>query len=264
MAPASTNAFRIARTLSDIFPANYLWTLLLHNVLLASLCWMLGIAVKRREWRVNYTRKINHFALMVIPFAIGPFLPYEPSWITITTTLVVFLITTSLFAEPIRGRFSMVQTAFSSVDRPEDRPHTLLWILTQAIAAYAVLVVLFLTFAKLDLHDFIIIPLLVNGIGDGLAEPIGVRFGRHRYRVPSLASGRHYTRSLEGSACVVVMSIVTVMLLHQQMTLPQFALMMIVIPVGLTVAEAFSPHSWDSPFMYAVAGMLIVPIMVMV
>ena len=247
--------------MSEIFPANYLSTLLLHNLLLAGLCYVLGVAVRRLDWRVNYTRKINHFALMVIPFAIGPILPYEPSWVTITTTLVVFLITTSLFIQPIRGRFSMIDTAFTSVDRPEDRPHTLLWILTQAIAAYAVLVVLFLTFAKFDLHDFIVIPLLVNGIGDGLAEPIGVRFGRHRYRVPSLASGRHYTRSIEGSACVVVMSMITVMLLQPQMTTPQFVTMMIVVPVGLTVAEAFSPHSWDSPFMYAVAGMIIVPIM---
>ena len=40
----------------------------------------------------------------------------------------------------------MVKTAFASVDRPEDRPHTLAWIISQAIAAYLVLVAVFVGF----------------------------------------------------------------------------------------------------------------------
>jgi len=41
---------------------------------------------------------------------------------------------------------------------------------------------------------------LLVGIGDGVAEPIGRRLGRHRFRVPSLRAGKPAARSLEGSA----------------------------------------------------------------
>jgi len=27
-----------------------------------------------------------------------------------------------------------------------------------------------------------------------------------------------------------------------------------IIPVAMTLAEAFSPHTWDSPFLYLVGG----------
>jgi len=43
----------------------------------------------------------------------------------------------------------------------------------------------------------------VTGFGDALAEPIGTRWGRHRFRVPSLGGCCTY-RSLEGSAAVLV------------------------------------------------------------
>ncbi len=42
---------------------------------------------------------------------------------------------------------------------------------------------------------------LVCGWGDAVGEPVGTRWGRHRYRVRSL-SGVPATRSLEGSAAV--------------------------------------------------------------
>lgn len=44
---------------------------------------------------------------------------------------------------------------------------------------------------------------LVAGWGDAVGEPVGARWGRHRYRVPSLA-GVPATRSWEGSAAVLV------------------------------------------------------------
>jgi phytol kinase len=42
---------------------------------------------------------------------------------------------------------------------------------------------------------------LAAGWGDAIGEPVGARWGRHRYRVPSLA-GVAATRSWEGSAAV--------------------------------------------------------------
>ena len=241
--------------LSDLLPTNYLLTLWLHNAILAAVCYVTGLMVQRWSVKVNYTRKINHFALMIIPFGLAPVLPYDPNPVTITVTLVVFVIATSLFAAPIRSRFPMVATAFASVDRPEDRPHTLPWILTQAIASYAVLVGVFWILSPSH-PELLALPLVITGVGDGLAEPIGVRFGRHRYRVPSLAAGRRYTRSVEGSAVVGIVSVAVVIGVGGNLTSQQWWALILATPVIMTVAEAVSPHSWDAPILYAAGGLV--------
>ena len=239
---------------TSLFPKNYLLTLLLHNAALSGLCWLLGKWVVRRGVKVNYTRKLNHLALFLIPIGLAPLLPYAPSPWTISASAAAFLVTTLVFAEPVRSRVPAVATAFASVDRPEDRPHTLTWIVTQAMAAYAVLVLVFAWLSWCGRPDLVAVPLLVTGIGDGLAEPVGVRFGRHRYRVPSLAAGRAYVRSLEGSACVFLTAVVTVACFAGSLSGPQLLALLVLVPAVMTAAEAVSPHAWDAPILYLVGG----------
>ncbi len=52
--------------------------------------------------------------------------------------------------------------------------------------------------------SFAVVGYLVCGWGDGAGEPVGRRFGRHRYSSP-FSFGRPATRSLEGSAAVFLM-----------------------------------------------------------
>jgi hypothetical protein len=40
----------------------------------------------------------------------------------------------------------------------------------------------------------------ITGVGDGLAEPVGIWLGKHKYKTRSCFSPRRYTRSWEGSA----------------------------------------------------------------
>ncbi|TWU18977.1 hypothetical protein [Allorhodopirellula heiligendammensis] len=237
-----------------LLPNNYLISLVLHQAILAAVCYLTGWCVLRWDVKVNYTRKINHFMLMLIPFVLAWWLPYVPNVPTTIASLVTFVTMTSLFLPPIRNRVPLVATAFASVDRPEDRPHTIAWIMSQAVAAYLVILVVFLTLRWLKAPELIAIPLLINGIGDGLAEPIGIRFGRHRYQVPSLAAGRCYTRSYEGSACVWVTSVIVILFLLPTLSWPVFIALVTWVPPIMTLTEAFSPHSWDAPFMYAMGG----------
>ena len=51
--------------------------------------------------------------------------------------------------------------------------------------------------------DFAVVGYLVCGWGDAAAEPVGARWGRHRYSIP-FSSGSGNSRSLEGSAAVLV------------------------------------------------------------
>jgi phytol kinase len=80
--------------------------------------------------------------------------------------------------------------------RDTDRPHRSLFILvplaTTAIGGLA---------SALLTGPYAVVGYLVSGWGDAAGEPVGARWGKHEYRVPSLA-GVGATRSLEGSAAV--------------------------------------------------------------
>jgi dolichol kinase len=228
--------------------------------ILYTVAFLSGLLVVHHGVRVNYTRKINHFALFFVPMFLASYFPYEQSLATVATTGGVLMTALGLYVEPVRSRVPVVATMFASFDRPEDRPYTMLWLLTQIAAGYAVIIPLAVLFAQRGTAELMLIPILINGIGDGLAEPVGVRFGRHTYRVRALHGDRVYTRSLEGSACVFITGIAAVLLFHGSFTTPQFYAALATIPLAMTLAEAFSPHTWDTPFLFLTGGVLLLGI----
>ena len=116
-----------------------------------------------------------------------------------------------IFLKPLREHAPFIRRMFLTIDRPEDRPYTLLWIFTQLAGTFAVVVPMSFLLDSMDMRFLLGIPTFVVGFGDGLAEPVGVRFGRHKYQTTALFTDRVYTRSLEGSACVLIASIVAVL-----------------------------------------------------
>lgn len=215
---------------------------------------LLGKYLVARGVRVNYTRKIFHFILFFFPIFLLSIIPFEPS---LTTTLLsggVLLFCLLFMWEPIREKSGFLQTAYSAIDRPEDRPYTLVWVSTQILATYIVLLYMLYWLSQYDKTVLIYLSVLVAGIGDGLAEPVGVRFGKHKYAVKALFTDRTYTRSIEGSACVFFSGILAVLMLSEQLTTAQMILAFAIIPIVMTLAEAFSPHTWDGPFLYLAGG----------
>ena len=43
-------------------------------------------------------------------------------------------------------------------------------------------------------------------------------------------------------------------LLSEQLDTAQFVVALAIIPIIMTLAEAFSPHTWDGPFLYLAGG----------
>lgn len=199
---------------------------------------------------MNYTRKINHFALFFIPAFIDIIVPVEKSLmgLSIGGFLVIGILV--FYIAPIRNRVPLINTMFLSFDRPEDRPYTLWWLFTQLVAGYAVLIPMMILFYTNHLQNLILVPILIGAIGDGLAEPVGVRFGKHTYKTYAFFSKRKYKRSLEGSSCVFIVSIIIIIIFHSQFSPAQFITALISIPILMTLAEAFAPHTWDTPFLF--------------
>lgn len=216
-----------------------------------------GVLVLRRGMRVNYTRKINHFALFCLP-------PWLDLWFDVPSgipagvasglsTGVLF----AFFMAPIRARVPIAETMFASYDRPEDRPHTLMWIVTQYLAGVAVMLPMVILFEEWGYMPLALMVVLITVVGDGLAEPVGVRYGRRKYRVPGFFVDRHYERSYMGSACVFAAAVAGVLMFQDTFTTAQLAAALVVIPIALTLAEAVSPHTWDTPFLFLAGGLCV-------
>jgi dolichol kinase len=230
----------------------------LYLVALAS-----GVLVRDHRVRVNYTRKINHFALFFLPIFIGRMFNYEAGLGTGFVSASVFLLMLASYTRPVRDRSSLFALMFLSFDRPEDRPHTLLWLSTQVIAGYLVLVPLLLLFNGLGVPELIYVPILINAIGDGLAEPVGVRFGRRTYSVRALFTDRRYVRTLEGSACVFLSGLLMILAFAGSFSGSQFWAALLIVPIATTAAEALSPHTWDTPFLFLSGGLSVLGIVIL-
>ncbi|MGR9045237.1 MAG: hypothetical protein ACU83N_08070 [Gammaproteobacteria bacterium] len=243
-------------------PDNDYWVHIgLLFLLLFSLEYINGLIVKYKQVKVNYTRKLNHFALFFTPQLLMIFFPYEHTAVTVLLGSVLTLLSLLIFIKPIRQRVSILATMFLSFDRPEDRPYTLLWLITQFMGSYIVLAVVSFYLAKFNAFELLSIPILINGIGDGLAEPVGIRFGKHHYQTRALLTRKKYIRSLEGSACVFITSLLVICFSRYPFTDLQFVVAITAIPILMTLAEAFSPHTWDSPLLYGTGGMTLIGIL---
>ncbi|MGR9115953.1 MAG: hypothetical protein ACU85E_09320 [Gammaproteobacteria bacterium] len=229
--------------------------------LLFSLEYINGLIVKYQQVKVNYTRKINHFALFFTPQLLMNFFPYEQTEVTLVLGSVLTLLSLLIFLNPIRQSLPILATMFLSFDRPEDRPHTLFWLITQFLGSYIVLAVVTFYLAKYNAFELLSIPILINGIGDGLAEPVGIRFGKHHYQTRALFTSKKYVRSIEGSACVFVTSILVVYFSNYPFTALQFVIAITTLPILMTLAEALSPHTWDSPLLYGTGGMTLIGVL---
>ena len=94
----------------------------------------------------------------------------------------------------------------------------------------------YLNVKDLSIH-FLLIPLIVNGLGDGLAEPIGIRFGKHKYRARALWYGGrmcsgNFHRTLEGSAYVFFSGVLSVSVLYNEwQTKTRFLIALLSVPL---------------------------------
>ncbi|CAM9242543.1 unnamed protein product [Sphacelaria rigidula] len=219
------------------------------------------IITSKNSWfKVNYTRKVQHFAAYLVPLLFSPSPgcdcngTLELSW-GVWATMIGFLV----MIKPVRENFSIFMLQFNGLDRPEDRPHTLEWIIKYNIWPGEMLIVFFAhLFGSGQQRDLIYIIVFVTGVGDGLAEPVGIFLGKHKYMARSCESNTYYQRSFEGSCCVFVVTVATVIMVYTSFaSFWQFLAALMTLPTALTLAEAFSPHTMDTPFIMGVGGVMI-------
>jgi hypothetical protein len=223
------------------------------------LCSTLGKLAIKHKIKINYTRKIGHFSMFIFPggiyklFNINNYL--EQIIIVSISTILFFISLSKLF----RDKYRYLNLAFYSIDRPEDRPYTLLWIFTQTFLGFLILAIFAYIWNIYNIPlELMYISILTTTIGDGLAEPIGVRFGKHKYSVKSIFTDRKYFRSYEGSSMVFISALVIYTFHMDYFSHDWYKWSgLILYPVLMTITEARSPHTWDTPFLFFIGNLII-------
>lgn len=187
----------------------------------------------RRQVRTAYTRKLVHLSSFTMASVIQ-LIWHVPGVMVFGAVMALF----TLYAL-YRGDG---HSWYEAIARPSDAPHRTLFILVPLITTAVGGVISNLLFAR-----FAYIGYLVCGWGDAVGEPVGSRWGRHPYRVPSL-SGVPAVRTLEGSAAVFVVGATVAVLGLLAADYGVRSALPIGIACGLAGAlvEAISNHGLDN------------------
>jgi phytol kinase len=187
----------------------------------------------RRKVRAPYTRKTFHFLILTVAMAVH--LGWGLGGVVVYGTVVSLLV----MGATARGDgFGF----YEALARPGDAPRRTLFILvplfTTAIGGIL---------ANLLFPAWAHVGYMVVAWGDAVGEPVGARWGRHRYRVPSLA-GVAAVRSVEGSTAVAFVSMVAAALAIMAAGVPAAEALRAGFAIGMASAlvEAASHHGLDN------------------
>jgi phytol kinase len=165
------------------------------------------------------------------------------------TFIVGWAVTTILILAIKLGEGNIL---YEAIAREQDAPYRSRYIIYSYLATFGGGVLTNLLFGKF----YAIFGYLITGIGDAVAEPIGVLFGKHRYRVINFDKKEAY-RSVEGSAAVFIATFLVLLICayfmpeHLMMNIPRIFYCSVIC----TIIEAVSPQGWDNLLMQLAGGL---------
>jgi phytol kinase len=238
--------------LAPFNPASLAYFGVAFALLLVGKCFFSWL-VLRWKVKINYVRKLGlrpwkKLIAFVVPLLITRGSSVITDWIVLfSVQSLCGLLTDSYF---FRRRSKILAYAYVSWDRIEDRPYSMRYDQIEDLLRFAIYLPFMLLFGEMS--AIILIPNLVNQFGDGLAEPVGIRFGKHSYRARAIwYDGKfwsgNFVRTVEGSAAVLVVTLVVLLFYSSFFTPTQYVVTLIALPILMTLAEAVSPHTADGP-----------------
>jgi len=143
----------------------------------------------------------------------------------------------------LSGTISISIACFGGLDfswlkgmrRKSDFPNETFYVILPLISSLLWIIIGFLLFNK----EILLIGTACVAICDAIAEPVGVRFGKHKYNVKAIR-GKHSQRSIEGSVSIFVSAVIVVLLLTNNLFLSMIVSML------LTFIESISPRGTDN------------------
>ncbi len=205
-------------------------------LLYAGICgWFSGRLRVKRNVNAPYTRKVFHFLIFTmaafLQVALG--LPAVVLFGSIVSLAVVYAV--------IRGNGYMFYEAMA---RPSDEPRRALFVIIPLLST-----ILGGVTANLFFSQYSTVGYLVAGWGDAVGEPVGTRWGKHRYNVLSFGKVKAQ-RSLEGSTAILIVGTLVAFPGLLLLGIPALTALWVAAVAGAVgaVVEAFSNHGLDNLF----------------
>ena len=200
--------------------------------------WLSAWLRTTRGWRDGDTRKVFHFAVFTAAAVL--YVLRDVRSVNVLGGVTALLV---LFAVWRGEGFAF----YEALARQKDRPQRSFYVLLPLAATAAGGIASTALFGDAAVFGFV-----ASGWGDAVAEPIGIRFGRHEYRVPAFGRGVRSTRSFEGSAAVFTACLLgsTALFcaggLGAEASLGTQAGTAFAIAAACCLVEAISPHGLDN------------------
>jgi phytol kinase len=194
-----------------------------------------GALKKYAGWKTGYTRKTLHFLIFFT--AVGLHMWGGMPAVNVLGVGMGLFVLYSVVAGD--GNFF-----FESMAREKDFPRRGYFIVVPYLTTAAGGLISNLLFG-----GSVIMGYALCGAADAIAEPVGVRFGKHKYKVPSLRKVKVAERSLEGSFSVFFVSWALSLLLFvyfYRLPLENSLIASFVLSLVLTLVEAVSFHGSDN------------------
>jgi phytol kinase len=192
--------------------------------------------------RTGDTRKLFHVLIFISAFIVQVFGGLVA--VCVFGTMVSLVVGLAVLRGPNDG-------LYEALAREQDEPSRTYYIVIPHFATMIGGLASNIFFGPLALVGY-----LVGGLGDAAGEPVGTRWGRHRY-----VNNAKVTKTLEGSIAVLTASVVALLIavaitpgLHFSL---QSAIALPLIAMVCTLVEALSPRGWDNVFMQIVPTLLV-------
>jgi len=211
----------------------------LQHLLLPILCISLFAALlsawmKRKGIRTPYTKKTFHFVI----FSLAGILQYHYGLQAVSLLGgIVFIMVVIAVIVGKRWWF------FKALARDTDAPHEKKFIILPLLSTAAGGII-----SNIFFPGTAYIGYFVGGWGDAIGEPVGTKWGKHKYTVPTLF-GVRATRSIEGSTAVMLLSTIIATICLTQITgfgILTCLLYGFICGLAAAVVEAISSHGLDN------------------
>lgn len=208
--------------------------------------YLAGWLKRHRHLPTGYTRKIFHFLIF------GAAACIQWQWGLRGVCLFGGMTSLVIFYAVWQGEGHLL---YEAIAREKDAPRRTYFILIPYVATLVGGIASNLLFGPAAMVGY-----LVTGLADAIAEPVGTRFGKHLYRVPSLKAVPA-TRSLEGSLAVWLASLGALALGVWMLPAPSVTdfpwTAFPAIATLCTLVEAVSPHGWDNTTLQLIPSALV-------
>jgi phytol kinase len=195
--------------------------------------WFASFLKVQKALKTAYTRKVFHVMIFLMAGILQIVLGL--SGVVLFGIIVVLFVLFSVF----KGNgFPFYEALARPKDEPRRSIFVVLPLLTTALGG---------VLANVLFYPFALVGYFVCGCGDAVGEPIGAKWGKHEYKIPS-AFGVKVTRSIEGSIGVLIVGFLAAFfaLLFSSYDLWTSLYVGFVCGLGGALVEAVSTHGFDN------------------